>query len=420
MGRELTGVEIVAIGDELLSGATLDSNAATVARRLEALGLRVMRKTTVPDASAQIAEAVRSALARSGAVITTGGLGPTRDDVTRNAVAGVFGRRLEFREDLWRAMEMRWARRGKIPETNRVQAEVPVGAEVFPNRRGTAPGIAIEDESLGLCIMLPGPPHEMETILIEQVVPYVEGRAGAAARRPFRRTLRTAGIAESAIAERLGNRLDDLPLDVAHLPEVDGNDIRLTGWANDESDVAAALDKAVSRLHELLGAHIYGAGEADLAQVVGDLLRRRGLKVAVAESCTAGLIGKRLTEFSGSSDYFWGGMIVYSDRAKVELLGVSEEKLERHGAVSEDVAREMAEGVCRRSGAETAIAVTGIAGPDGGTDEKPVGTVWLAVKVRDLTVAGWRFFPGTRDMVRARAAQGGLDLLRRTLLEELP
>ncbi len=420
MGRELTGVEIVAVGDELLSGATLDSNAATVARRLEALGLRVMRKTTVPDVSAQIAEAVRSALARSGAVVTTGGLGPTSDDVTRNAVAGVFGRRLEFREDLWRAMETRWARRGKIPETNRVQAEVPVGAEVFPNRRGTAPGIAIEDDSLGLCIMLPGPPHEMETILIEQVVPYLEGLAGAAARRPFRRTLRTAGIAESAIAEQLGSRLDDLPLDVAHLPEVDGNDIRLTAWAKDESDVAGVLDEAVGRLRELLAAHIYGEGEVDLAQVVGDLLRRRGLRVAVAESCTAGLIGKRLTEFSGSSDYFWGGMIVYSDRAKVELLGVSEEKLKLHGAVSEEVARQMAEGVCLRSGAETAIAVTGIAGPDGGTEEKPVGTVWLTVKVRDLTVARRRFYPGTRDMVRARAAQGGLDLLRRTLLEELP
>jgi nicotinamide-nucleotide amidase len=290
MGRELTGVEIVAVGDELLSGATLDSNAATVARRLEALGLRVMRKTTVPDVSDQIAEAVRSALARSGAVVTTGGLGPTSDDVTRNAVAGVFGRRLEFREDLWRAMETRWARRGKIPETNRVQAEVPVGAEVFPNRRGTAPGIAIEDDSLGLCIMLPGPPHEMETILIEQVVPYLEGLAGAAARRPFRRTLRTAGIAESAIAEQLGSRLDDLPLDVAHLPEVDGNDIRLTAWAKDESDVAGVLDEAVGRLRELLAAHIYGEGEVDLAQVVGDLLRRRGLRVAVAESCTLRLL----------------------------------------------------------------------------------------------------------------------------------
>ncbi|UCC82491.1 MAG: competence/damage-inducible protein A [Gemmatimonadota bacterium] len=419
MGRELRGVEIVAIGDELLSGATLDSNAATIAGRLESLGLRVLRKTTVPDAEAQIEEAVRSALARSGAVITTGGLGPTRDDVTRAAVAGVFGRGLEFREDLWRALEARWTRLGRIPETNRVQAEVPAGAEVFPNRRGTAPGLAVEDDSLGLCVMLPGPPHEMEAILSEQVVPYLEGRTGVRGRRSFRRTLRTVGIAESAIAERLGNRLDDLPLDVAHLPEIDGNDIRMTAWAADESDAAAALDEAVSRLRELLGVHVYGEGEADLAQVVGDLLRGRGLKVGVAESCTAGLIGKRLTESPGSSDYFWGGMIVYDDRAKVELLGVLEQTLQRHGAVSEQVAREMAVGVCRRSGAETAIAVTGIAGPAGGSEDKPVGTVWLAVMVREVAVTERRFYPGTRDMVRARAAQGGLDLLRRTLLEEL-
>ncbi|MGD2216558.1 MAG: competence/damage-inducible protein A [Gemmatimonadales bacterium] len=419
MGHELGFVEIVVIGDELLSGATLDSNAATIGRRLESLGLRVVQKTTVPDVEARIGEAVGAALARSGAVITTGGLGPTRDDVTRSAVAAVFGRRLEFREDLWRALELRWTHLGKIPETNRVQAEVPAGAEVFPNRRGTAPGIAVEDDSLGLCIMLPGPPHEMEAILSEQVVPYLERRAGPARRRPFRRTLRTVGIAESAIAERLANRLADLPLDVAHLPEIDGNDIRLTAWASDGSEAAAALDEAVDRLRELLGVHVYGEGEEDLAQVVGDLLRRDGLMVAVAESCTAGLIGKRLTEAPGSSDYFWGGMIVYDDRSKAALLGVSEHTLERHGAVSEQVALEMAEGVFRRSTAETVIAVTGIAGPTGGTEAKPVGTVWLAVKVKDVTVTGRRLYPGTRDMVRARAAQGGLDLLRRTLLEEL-
>lgn len=420
MGRELRAVEIVAIGDELLSGATLDSNAAAIARRLETLGLPVVQKTTVPDSEAHIRAAVGAALARSGLVITTGGLGPTRDDVTRTAVAAVFERRLEFRDDLWHALERRWALRGRIPETNRVQAEVPVGAEVFPNRRGTAPGIAIEDDSLGLCIMLPGPPHELEAIFGEQVVPYLETRVGAARRRPFRRTLRSAGIAESAIAERLAGRLDDLPVGVAHLPEIDGNDIRLTAWATDEADAAAVLDEATSRLRDVLGDHVYGVGEADLAQVVGDLLRERRLKVAVAESCTAGLIGQRLTSPPGSSDYFWGGMIVYDDRAKVELLGVSEDTLQRHGAVSEHVAREMAKGAARRSGAETVIAVTGIAGPDGGTEEKPVGTVWLAVEVKGVTVTGRRLYPGTRDMVRTRAAQGGLDLLRRTLLEKIP
>jgi nicotinamide-nucleotide amidase len=176
----------------------------------------------------------------------------------------------------------------------------------------------------------------------------------------------------------------------------------------------------VKRLREIFGLHIYAEGSRDLAQVVGDLLRERGLTVAVAESCTAGLIARRLTEFSGSSDYFWGGMIVYDDRAKVELLGVSEETLRQHGAVSEETAREMAEGACRRSGSRAAIAVTGIAGPAGGTEAKPVGTVWLAVRLEKVTVAKRRYYPGTRDMVRAQAAQGGLDLLRRTLLQAQP
>lgn len=417
MRRELTAIEIVTIGDELLSGATLDSNAATIARALEPLGLRVVRRTTVGDEAADIAEAVASALARTGAVITTGGLGPTNDDTTKAAVAGVFGRPLEFREDLWARLKERWARRGKIPETNRRQAEVPAGAEVFRNPRGTAPGLAVEDERLGLCVLLPGPPEEVEDLMQDAIVGFLAKRVSSKVTRPFRRQLRTTGIAESAMAERVGARLDDLSLDVAYLPEVDGVDIRLTGWARDEAEVTTRLDEAVRRLREILGLHIYAEGSADLVQVVGDLLREQALTVAVAESCTAGLIARRLTEFSGSSDFFWGGMIVYDDRAKIELLGVSEETLRRHGAVSEETVRQMAEGACRRSGSATAIAVTGIAGPTGGTEEKPVGTVWLAVRVKDRTVAMRRHYPGTRDMVRARAAQGGLDLLRRTLLQ---
>jgi nicotinamide-nucleotide amidase len=420
MRRTLTAIEVVPIGEELLSGATVDSNAALIARELETIGLRVARKTTVGDRPADIADAVRSALARTGAVITTGGLGPTEDDTTKSAVADVFGRALEFRDDLWRSLRERWAHRGKIPATNRTQAEVPAGAEVFPNRRGTAPGLAVEDDRLGLCILLPGPPHEVRAMLRHSVIPYLAPRVSRAAKRPFRRTLRTAGIAESAIAEKVGGCLDDLPLEVAYLPEVDGNDIRLTAWASDEAEVRAALEEGVRRLRARLDPHVYAEGAADLAEVVGDLLRERGLKVVVAESCTAGLIAKRLTDFPGSSDYFWGGMVVYDDRAKLELLGVSEATLRAHGAVSEQTAREMAEGAGWRSGAGAALAVTGIAGPSGGSEQKPVGTVWLAVRVAERTVSKPRHYPGTRDMVRMRAAQGALDLLRRTLLEWLP
>jgi nicotinamide-nucleotide amidase len=420
MKRELTEIEIVAIGDELLSGATIDLNAAVIARTLEPLGLRVTRKTTVGDVPEAIAAAVETALQRAGAAITTGGLGPTQDDVTMEAVAGVFGRGVEFRKDLWQALEARWARRGRaIPESNRKQVEVPAGAEVFPNPRGTAPGLAVEDDRLGICVLLPGPPHEMENILRDSVAPYLGRRVGSGARRPFRRIVRTAGIAESAIAERVGDRLADLAVDVAFLPEVDCNDIRLTAWGENEDETSGALDEAVDRVRRILGSHIYAEEEIELAEAVGVLLRERGLTVAVAESCTAGLIAGRLTEPAGASDYLWGGMVVYDDKAKVELLGVSEDTLARHGAVSEETVREMAEGACRRSGADAVIAVTGIAGPTGGTDEKPVGTVWLAVRLGASTVTALRHYPGTRDMVRMRAAQGGLDLLRRTVLEEL-
>lgn len=418
MSRILSEIEIVAIGDELLSGATIETNGAFIGRELETLGLRVVRKAIVRDSVAAIASAVEEALTRTGAVVTTGGLGPTADDLTKAAVAQLLRRQLVFREDLWEELKRRWARRGKIPETNRTQAEAPAGSIVFPNARGTAPGLAVEDDRYGLCILLPGPPHELRQIVVDHVVPYLSDRVGADALRPFRRYLRTAGIAESAIAEKVGQGLDDLPLEVAYLPEIDGNDIRLTGWATHRSEIAAALDEAERRLRSLLGLHIYAEGAKDLAEAVGDLLRERGSKMAVAESCTAGLIAKRLTEVAGSSDYFWGGVVAYDDGAKVELLGVTPHTLRVHGAVSEETAVEMVEGAVRLSGAESAIAVTGIAGPGGGTEDKPVGTVWLAVQFRDRRIVKRRHFPGTRDMVRARAAQGGLDLLRRAMLEE--
>ncbi len=415
MKRDVTTIEIVAIGDELLSGATVDSNAARIARELELLGLRVVHKATVRDTAEAIADAVRTGLRRSGVVITTGGLGPTKDDLTKSAVASVLGRPLEFREDLWEALQRRWSRRGKIPETNRTQAEVPSGADVLPNPRGTAPGLAVDGE-FGVCIMLPGPPHEMQHILTESVTPFLAARTDPDARKPFRRYLRTAGIAESAIAERVADRLDHLPIEVAYLPEIDGNDIRLTAWAVDEAQVRMVLDEAVHRLRELLGAHIYTEGFTDLAEVVGGLLLERELRVVVAESCTGGLIAQRLTEWAGASEYFWGGLVAYDNRAKLELLGVLPDTLERYGAVSRETAVEMVDGAVKRAGAAAAIAVTGIAGPSGGTKDKPVGTVWLAARVEERTLAKRRYYPGTRDLVQKRAAQGSLDLLRRMLL----
>jgi nicotinamide-nucleotide amidase len=210
--------------------------------------------------------------------------------------------------------------------------------------------------------------------------------------------------------------LDDLSVELAYLPRIDGVDLRLTAWGPDEKEGSLPLDEAERRLRDLLGLHIYASEPADLADVVGDLLRERSLNVAVAESCTAGLLGQRITERAGASDYFWGGMIVYDDGAKIELLGVTPETIAEHGAVSEATAVEMARGAQHRSGADVAIAITGIAGPGGGTAEKPVGTVWLAVATAERVEVKRRHYPGARDVVRARAAQGALDLLRRLLL----
>lgn len=415
MGARLTTVEILTVGDELLSGATLDRNSRAIAQRVEPLGLRVSRRTTVGDVHADIRRAVEDALARTGAVIVTGGLGPTPDDVTRSAVARAFDRDLELREDLWEALRQRWAHRGEIPETNRVQALVPAGGEVFANPLGTAAGIAIEDAGSGLCIMLPGPHAEVEAMLEESVVPYLRARVSPDARRPYRRELRTTGIAESAIAARVADRLDDLPLEAAYVPKVDGVDLRLTAWSQDEESIQGPLAEGVRRLRDLLGRHVYAEGRADLARVVGDGLRERGLRVTTAESCTGGLVARRLTDWPGSSDYFWGGVVAYDDAAKRQLLGVSAAALHRHGAVSEEVAREMAEGACQVSGTAASVAVTGIAGPGGGGPEKPVGTVWLAAHLDGVTTPKRHHYPGSRDMIRARAAQGALDLLRRCL-----
>lgn len=417
MNRELRGIEVVAIGEELLSGATVDSNTARIAKALAPTGLRVLRSSAVGDSHDAIREAVSAALGRTGAVITSGGLGPTRDDVTKRAVAAVFGLALEFRDEIWATLLERWRPIGVPPASNRSQAEVPEGATTFPNPRGTAPGIAIEGSS-GLCILLPGVPGELEAILSGSVIDFLAAWVSAEAPKPFRLELRTAGIAESAIAERVGDGLADLPLDVAFLPQIAGVDIRLTNWAPHEAAARAQLGEGEKRLREWLGDHIYGENEVDLATVVSELLRERNLNLVVAESCTGGLLASRLVDRAGASDFFWGGIVAYDDDAKLELLNVPKQTLVRHGAVSEQTAAAMAEGAQRISGAACAVSITGIAGPGGGTDEKPVGTVWIGLRVGDRALTKGRHYVGTRDLIRARAAQGALDLIRRTVTEQ--
>lgn len=418
-------IEFIAIGDELLLGHTIDTNAAWLGRELASVGYSMVRRATIGDDAAAIRSAVRDALERAEVVICSGGLGPTQDDVTRPAVADLFGVPLVVNQDLLAALEARFRKRGMpMPSRNITQAEVPEGAEILPNARGTAPGLLLRDHRGRRVILLPGVPHEFRGLVTEQVLPKLLAELPPRGSPVFYRTLRTTGIAESLIAEKVDDVLAAVaPLSVAFLPGFTGSDIRLTSWGMlDENAANVAFDRAEALIRERVGRWIYGTDNTNLADVVGDLLRTRGLTVRVAESCTGGLLGKRLTDTAGSSDYFDRGVVTYSNESKLDLLGVKPETLAAHGAVSQETVREMALGILSPvRGA--AIAITGIAGPGGGSAEKPVGTVWLAAAIRkDIAnvrvVEKLAVLPGDREEIRERAAQAGLALLWNLLRDE--
>ena len=414
-------LELVTVGTELLLGFTIDTNAAEIARALAAAGARVVRRTTVGDDPGAITTAVREALGRTGFVIATGGLGPTNDDVTKRAVAALFGAPLVLDQAYLDRLRERFQRLGKgpMPEANKTQAEVPRGAVLLPNQWGTAPGLWLEGR-LGVAVLLPGVPREMRGLLEHEVVPRLRERVtrdGAAPHVTRSRTLRTTGITESALADRIGPLEGSFaPATLAYLPSVEGVDLRLTAWNVTEAEAERLLHGAVAALAPVLGVHHYGDDGCDLADVVLERLQARGAKLALAESCTGGLLGERLTAVPGASRTLVGGIVAYDNEVKVGELGVPRDLLERHGAVSEGVVRAMAEGVARRWGVGASLAVTGIAGPTGGTPEKPVGTVWLAACLDGRCESAMRWFPGDRNHVRGRSAQAVLDVMRRMLI----
>jgi nicotinamide-nucleotide amidase len=409
-------VEVVTIGTELLLGQILDTNAAELGRALAAAGVEVVRHSSVADRPEVIRAAVTDALERTGFVITTGGLGPTRDDMTKREVAAVFGKALALDETVLRSLEDRFRRLGRaMPAVNRTQAEVPEGATVLPNPRGTAPGLWVEAEAR-VVVMLPGVPSEMRGLLAEEVLPRLAARSSGRVVRS--RSVRTTGMAESALAERVGAIEEEIaPLTLAYLPSVEGVDLRVTAWGLHEAEAERRLAQVAARLRERAGEHAYGADGADLAAVVLDQLRARKARLVVAESCTGGLLGGRITAVPGASSVFIGGVVAYDDVVKSGMLDVPPELLEQYGAVSEQVVSAMAEGVQRQFAVDAALAITGIAGPTGGTPEKPVGTVWLAARFGAQTRALKRIFPGDRGEIRARSAQAALDLLRRLLAD---
>lgn len=414
-------LEIVTIGDELLLGFTIDTNAAHIGRELSALGISIARRATVGDEPAGITTAIREALDRTGAVITTGGLGPTADDRTKPAIAEIFGRRMVMDDAILAALEARWLKRFGVamPVSNRQQAMVPEGATILPNRHGSAPGIWLEDERGRWVAMFPGVPRELRGMLADELLPRLRDRLPGSGAVIRSRTLRTASISESALADRLGELgrgVDGMPL--AFLPGIDGVDLRLTSRGLPAPETEKRLTTAAAQIRERVGRFVYGEGDDDLAALMLAECAARDATIAVAESCTGGLLGGRLTAVPGSSRVVLGGVIAYANDVKTRELGVLAEDIATQGAVSEPVARAMAAGVRLKFGSTIGLGITGIAGPDGGTPEKPVGTVWVAVDVAGDVHAVRAVIPGDRNEIRQRAAQLALDRLRRAFLRD--
>lgn len=374
---------ILTIGDELLIGQIINTNAAWLGEQLSHSGIDLARIVAVGDDPDELHRELDRSVRDSDLLILTGGLGPTHDDITRNVLSEYFGAELRLDPAVFEDIRRRFQGRGRyMPASNRMQAMVPDGFEVLPNPAGTAPGLlrtaTIEGRNR-LIVALPGVPHEMKGLFQKEVQPRLNARKDLRTIR--HRTLRTAGIGESTLQERIGDLSDILSasLRLAYLPDSSGVRLRMSAFGQSTSEVENMLDRLEDRLRSQLRSYIYGVDEETLENIVGSILRARGLTVAVAESCTGGHVCHQLTNVSGASGYVMGGVVAYSNRVKTEFLGVDAAILAKEGAVSEAVARQMAEGIRKRIGTDIGLSTTGIAGPSGGTPEKPVGSVWIAL-----------------------------------------
>jgi nicotinamide-nucleotide amidase len=406
--------EIITIGTELLHGLVRDTNSGRIVEQLASIGVEALYHTTVGDDTARMAEVFRAAAHRATTVVATGGLGPTSDDLTRKAIATVFRRRLILDETVLDRIRARFRERGiEMPVMNESQALVPKGAKIIENPRGSAPGLHFTiAETDFFC--LPGVPAEAEAMMEQYVLPYLRSRR--ARMEMARRVVRTFGLSESALAERLQDvEAEESMVRIGYLPHSSGVDVTLAAASPDSAWVLDAIERCERRVRELAAEHVYGAGTETLSAALGALLVERKLTIATAESFTGGAIGAAITEIPGASQYFLGGLVAYSNRAKQELLGVKSATLERHGAVSAEVAEEMAAGVRKRLECDLALSSTGIAGPDGGTVEKPVGLVYLGLASREGTRSARYVLGGTRAEIIARSAAYALDAARRHL-----
>ncbi|MCP9493333.1 MAG: competence/damage-inducible protein A [Pyrinomonadaceae bacterium MAG19_C2-C3] len=407
--------EIIATGSELLTPDRTDTNSLWLTERLNSIGIEVKLKTIVGDDDVRMEEAMRDALKRSSIVITTGGLGPTEDDVTRKVAARALNRRLQFNDAVLENIRAKFTRLNReMPEINSRQAMIVEGAQLLDNPHGSAPGMYIEADK-GIVACLPGPPREMKPMFDNFVLPKLVARAGEV--RVARRTLRVAGMGESAVDERIAPvyKLYTNP-QTTILFNRSEIEVNLTATARTNVEAELLLDGLAGQIEERLGEAVFAFRGETMEQIVGMRLAVKGLTVATAESCTGGLIAERLTDVAGSSVYFMEGVVTYSNDAKIRSLGVPEDLIATHGAVSFQVAEAMAEGIRRRANVDYGLSVTGIAGPGGGTAEKPVGLVYIAL-ADDTGVEHRRvILPGDRQLIRWRASQAALDFLRRRLL----
>jgi nicotinamide-nucleotide amidase len=404
-------VEIVTIGDELNRGEIIDTNSSWLAERLTSLGAYVRWRTSVTDDARDMTETLQRACGRADVVVTSGGLGPTDDDRTVDVISALAGVEPVQEPAHFEKMRIRYGERGfRLTPNNLRQVRVPAGAEVLANSKGAAPGFGVAVGTARVYSM-PGVPREMKAIFDEHVASRVAAAVGGT--QPLKRTWRVAGMGESHVDHALAGLIDGLDGVTLHyriaFPE------NLVTVIVRRDDGAAVVERLDAEVRARLGDHVYGTGDATLAEIVGGRLMARGETLAVAESCTGGLVGQMLTAVAGSSRYFVGGVIAYANALKERLLDVKAETLAAHGAVSEPTALEMADGARARTGATWAIAVTGIAGPDGGTPDKPVGTVFIAVTSPSVREVRKLFWPSERELIRQLSAHAALHLLFKKL-----
>ena len=408
--------EILTIGDELLRGEIVDSNKSFLSERLLALDVETRFHSSVRDDPDDMVDAFRRAAARSDIVIVSGGLGPTRDDLTTEVLARTFGRELVLDQASLETIRAFFRSVGReMTENNAKQAWFPEGAEVLPNPIGTAPGFALEAER-SCFFILPGVPREMSRMMDEQVLPRIAKRVGGGARVVRARLLRTFGMGESTLDAELRDVATSGDVSLGFRTSFPDNYLRPVARAASAEEADEKLEAVCAAIRDRLGPLVYGEGDETLPAVVVRLLRERGLSLAVAESCTGGLVAERITEVPGASHGFLGGVVAYANAAKTTLLGVPEDLLARHGAVSDPVARAMAEGVRSRFGSDFGLATTGISGPEGGTADKPVGTVHVALAAATGVHAERFVFPLDRTRHRMLTAQLALDWVRRAML----